>query len=669
MKHVRVFAAAAPLLLVAACAVLDEPASDIRLIEKVERIGDEIVIPYEKYELDNGLTVLLHHDDSDPLVHVDVTYHVGSAREEIGKSGFAHFFEHMMFQGSENVEDDQHFKIVNEAGGTLNGTTNIDRTNYYQTVPRNQLEKILWLEADRMGFLLPAVTQEKFEIQRSTVKNERAQNYENKPYGLQFERTIEALYPQGHPYSWMTIGYVEDLDRVDVDDLKAFFRRWYGPNNATLSIGGDFDREQTLRWVRKYFGSIPRGPAVEPMGKRPVALDGDRYLSMEDKVAAPLLRITLPTVYFGHPDEVALDALSDILAKGTSSLFYRNLRQTGLAASANGSHSCGELACALTFSFMPADGYSIHDMRTGFYETLREFEERGVTDDDLAKIRNAATAQAVFRMQSVGGKVGYLALMETLKGNPNEIAANIARIEALSKADIDRVYRKYLKDRPAVYLRIVPEGERNALETPDEAVFYTSGRTSNEAAFLYQLFVRLYGTNNLPDCSNMCHESSGMGLKEVIGVGKGTVRLEDFEQAELIFVVGQNPGTNHPRMLTTLQKAKRAGARIVHVNPLPETGLKRFRHPQEVFGWLGKGDQLADAFVQVRINGDVAFFKGIQKQLLHEEARRPREVLARRFIKQQTQGLRAFGEDLLGETWEAIVEESGISREQIQHVT
>ena len=470
-------------VLLTACSITDELHDDsdgIRLIETVSRVGDEIVIPYEKYVLDNGLTVLLHHDDSDPLVHVDVTYHVGSAREEIGKSGFAHFFEHMMFQGSENVEDDQHFKIVNESGGTLNGTTNIDRTNYYQTVPRNQLEKILWLEADRMGFLLPAVTQEKFEIQRSTVKNERAQNYENKPYGLQFERTIEALYPQGHPYSWMTIGYVEDLDRVDVDDLKAFFRRWYGPNNATLTIGGDFDRDQALGWVKKYFGPIPQGPAVEPAPKWPVMLDADRYLSMEDNVTAPMVRITLPTVYFGHPDEVALDALADILAKGTSSLLYRRLQQSGQAASAVGSHTCGELSCALTFSFMPADGYTLHDMQRGFDEALREFDERGVTEDDLTKIKNAATAQAVFRMQSVGGKVGYLALMETLKGNPNEIGANIARIEALTKADIRRVYEQYVKGQPAVYVRIVPEGGRDSLQTPDNWTF--PGRDIPEAS-------------------------------------------------------------------------------------------------------------------------------------------------------------------------------------------
>ncbi|MCA2417697.1 M16 family metallopeptidase, partial [Vibrio chemaguriensis] len=199
-------------------------------------------------------------EGSDPLVHVDVTYHVGSAREEIGKSGFAHFFEHMMFQGSENVGDQEHFKIITEAGGTLNGTTNRDRTNYFETIPANQLEKMLWLESDRMGFLLDAVSQRKFEIQRSTVKNERAQRYDNRPYGLIWERMSEALYPEGHPYSWQTIGYVEDLDRVDVNDLKAFFLRWYGPNNATITIGGDLDVEQTLAWVNKYFGSIPRGP-------------------------------------------------------------------------------------------------------------------------------------------------------------------------------------------------------------------------------------------------------------------------------------------------------------------------------------------------------------------------------------------------------------------------
>ncbi|MGH9942982.1 MAG: FdhF/YdeP family oxidoreductase, partial [Pyrinomonadaceae bacterium] len=208
--------------------------------------------------------------------------------------------------------------------------------------------------------------------------------------------------------------------------------------------------------------------------------------------------------------------------------------------------------------------------------------------------------------------------------------------------------------------------ELNALASPDEAIFYTSGRTSNEAAFLYQLFVRQYGTNNLPDCSNMCHESSGRGLSETIGVGKGTVRLEDFAEAEAIFIIGQNPGTNHPRMLTTLQAAKRGGCRIVHVNPLPEAGLNAFKHPQEVFGMLGSGTQLSDLFLQVRINGDVALLKGVMKELLEEEARRPGEVLDHDFIREHTDGFDDFRAALNQIGWEEIVEQSGITREQIR---
>ncbi|HKS27490.1 MAG TPA: FdhF/YdeP family oxidoreductase [Pyrinomonadaceae bacterium] len=208
--------------------------------------------------------------------------------------------------------------------------------------------------------------------------------------------------------------------------------------------------------------------------------------------------------------------------------------------------------------------------------------------------------------------------------------------------------------------------EINALPSPDEAIFYTSGRTSNEAAFLYQLFVRQLGTNNLPDCSNMCHESSGSALTETIGIGKGTVTLKDFELADAIFIIGQNPGTNHPRMLTTLQAAKRRGATIVHINPLPETGLNRFKHPQEVFRILGQGTELADLFLQVRINGDVALLKGIMKEVLEEEERRPGEVLDRKFIEEKTAGFAEFERALKQSDWPELVEQSGISREEMK---
>src|SRR5687767_1309332 len=297
-----------------------------RLVEKVTKKGDEIVIPYEKYVLPNGLTLIVREDHSDPVVQVDVTFHVGSTREEIGKSGFAHFFEHMLFQGSDNVGDDQHFKIVSDAGGTLNGSTNRDRTNYYETVPSNQLEKMLWLEADRMGFFLDAVTQKKFEIQRSTVKNERGQNYDNRPYGLMFEKTSQNLYPYGHPYSWMTIGYVEDLNRVDVNDLKNFFLRWYGPNNATLTVGGDVKPAEVVKLVEKYFGSIPRGPEVKNVKLEPVQLQSTRYVSYVDNYAKlPLLSITYPTVPNYHPDMAALQCLAQVLGQGRNSVLFQQL--------------------------------------------------------------------------------------------------------------------------------------------------------------------------------------------------------------------------------------------------------------------------------------------------------------------------------------------------------
>jgi zinc protease len=260
-------------------------SAQTKMVEKITKKGNEIVIPYEKYVLPNGLTLIVHEDHSDPIVHVDVTYHVGSAREEIGKSGFAHFFEHMMFQGSDNVKDEEHFKIVTESGGTLNGSTNRDRTNYFETIPSNQLEKMIWLEADRMGFLLDAVTQPKFEVQRATVKNERGQNYDNRPYGLVYENASKNLYPYGHPYSWLTIGYIEELNRVNAEDLKNFFMRWYGPNNATVTVGGDVKPAEVVKLVEKYFSSIPRGPEVKKVIVEPVKLESTRYVSYTDNYA------------------------------------------------------------------------------------------------------------------------------------------------------------------------------------------------------------------------------------------------------------------------------------------------------------------------------------------------------------------------------------------------
>ncbi len=469
-KYLLSFSGLAAFLLVTSCATMLPTMPDgIKTVENVRASNDTLVVPYEKLLLDNGLTVLLHHDNSDPIVHVNVTYHVGSGREELGKSGFAHFFEHMMFQGSKNVGDEQHFKIVSEAGGTLNGTTSIDKTNYYQTVPKNHLEKMLWLESDRMGFLLPAITQESFEVQRATVKNERGQNFDNKPYGMIGERNAEALYPYGHPYSWPTIGYTADLNQVDVNDLKAFFKRWYGPNNATITIGGDFNRAQTLEWVVKYFGTIPRGPEVRDLEKTKVALDSDRYVSFEDNITLPLIRKSWPTVYARHEDEAPLDVLMSIIGTGKTSLLYKNMVKNGYAVQAGAGHGCSELSCTFTVLALPspAKGKSLADLDQMIAETFEEFERRGVNQTDVDRMKIGIRKGFIYGLESVQGKVSNLARWETFDNNPNLAQAELDRYANVTTEDVMRVYRQYIKGKPSVTLSVVPKGHKDKVAMAD----------------------------------------------------------------------------------------------------------------------------------------------------------------------------------------------------------
>jgi zinc protease len=431
------------------------------LIEKVEPSEDGVDIPYEKWKLtSNDLTLIIHEDHSDPIVHVQVAYHVGSARESVRNSGFAHFFEHMMFQGSKHVEDEEHFKIISEAGGTNNAFTSFDKTVYINTAPSNATETLLWLEADRMGTHLDGFTQKKFENQRDAVKNEKRQRYDNQPYGMLNEELFKTMFPN-HPYEWTPIGYVDDLDAADYDDLRNFFLRWYGPNNATLVVSGDCKPEEVKAWVAKYFGGIQKCPAVrKPRAAQPI-IALDRYVKIPDNVWLPLTTINYPTVPEFHKDEPALDMLSVILGGNRESILYRDLQKSEFAVQANASHSTLELSGLFSVSAVVKNpmfgGPKEKEVEAKIREAFKTFEKEGITDKQMEIAKAQFKTGILSGSQSVSGKALQLSHWHMMTNGTHNVSDDLERYEAVTKEDVMRVYNKYIKNRKAVITYTYPQ--------------------------------------------------------------------------------------------------------------------------------------------------------------------------------------------------------------------
>jgi zinc protease len=533
-----------------------------KLVEKVTKKGDELVIPYEKYVLSNGLTLIIHEDHSDPVAHVDVTYHVGSAREEIGKSGFAHFFEHMMFQGSDHVGDEQHFKIVTESGGTLNGSTNRDRTNYFQTVPANQVEKMIWLEADRMGFLLDAVTQPKFEVQRATVKNERGQNYDNRPYGLAGEYISKNMYPYGHPYSWLTIGYIEDLNSVDVNDLKNFFLRWYGPNNAAITIGGDVNPKEIVKMVEKYFGSIPRGPKVEEMPVMVPEVNSHRFVSYTDNYAKiPRLYKSYPTVPLYSEDMGALACLAQVLGQGNNSILYQELVKKQVALQANAFSQLSELSGEFSFQVAPYPGKSLAAMYFALTNALEAFEKRGVTDEDIEKFKGGMESQLINGLQSVAGKVSQLAQFQTFTANPNMIGKLLKMYQSVTKEDVMRVYNQYIRSKHPVVLSVVPKDQEKLATAEPNFVINKQGYVAPNYGYEGLKYVK---AKDKFDRARM----PGSGLNPV-------VKVPAFWKTDIGNGI-RAIGTQNTELPTVTLSIKIPGGHVLQTNNLEKAGIASF---------------------------------------------------------------------------------------------
>ena len=427
-------------------------------------------ISFTKRTLSNGLDVLLHEDHACPIVAVNLWYHVGSKNERPGHTGFAHLFEHLMFEGSAH-HDKGYFQPLQGAGATLNGSTNADRTNYWEVVPSGALELAIWMESDRMGYLLPALTHAKFANQRDVV-----QNYENRPYGLAPMALLAALFPDEHPYHWTTIGEIADLEAVQLDEVHAFFRRYYHPANASLALAGDVDADEALSLAEQYFGEIEPGDVVEPV-RASAALERDVRVRFEDRVELPRLYLAWLSPAMFADGDADLDLATDLLANGKTSRLYRRLVfDERIATDVSASQNSREIAGYSQITATAAPGHTLAELETAIFEEIAHLAADGPTDEEIERGRVQAEAQFMFRLQTVGGfggKSDQLNAYNVFLRDPAYFDRDLARYQLVTSASLRAAVERYLDPRRRVTLSIVPEG-RAALAAADSAVAVVS---------------------------------------------------------------------------------------------------------------------------------------------------------------------------------------------------